>query len=585
MRQSRTTRSLHLPLNVEVLESRDLLAVISNGIASSVVGHFRADVQDGGRLGALDVQVTARGVNELFEAVSRAILAYENYAIVGNRPAAIGLGFFNSTTTQEAIRNRDTVTSAGIFDGANGPINWRVETRFEPRTTRLVQTVTFTSAIPGVTLGPLTFANYLSQALGDTEGSQELLVLSGTPGEADFELLLVDNLERIGFGQSGIYLPGPGLVNAIYVGFVAARSSDLQRDLLNAEVSFAIRGNIDISGLSPKPVRERGPVIGPDAIDTAMGWQIDPNAFTASITTFLRLIPEPLNIVLVPPGDKQDPAQVPIVPPVFRELPLVATIGSSMMIGGQTVVFNPDDEAFLRQLYRDLLNREPDPTGLTYFQTNLARGMMNREAVALAVLKSPEFFGVEVDKFYLRFLNRPSDPLGRQFFVDQLVRGASETDVVVQIATSAEYFATNRIQNDTQFVQQLYLDILERQGEPAGVNAHVTALRLGWFTRAQIVGNFLASDEAYEGVIDFARECILRQHDDSSLVGKLDPQLLFALLDSGAFDPRDIKALVLGSEDYLKVARALKGNSKSAVGDGIGINVTGFEEVLPWSIT
>lgn len=511
---------------VELLETRNLLAsvLLSNGIPAGTVGQFDVLIAEGGNV--LEGRVTAQG-NSILVNNENVIFDFTNYVDVGSDGGGIELG--TTTITRPTTLGTDGVTSAGQFLGQNGLINWTVRSFFQPGTSMLVQVLTFTSDSPDKPLGNLRLINYLDEDVASP--GDDILYLVGTPGQLGFQAFTLDNQQRVGFSQSGVYAAdGNGLINARYDGFAADAFPQLRDAITGAGANYSIAGNIDTADLPAFNDPFLGTVFGPADVTTAFAWSVDPNATTATISTFAQLLPT---------------AITPAPPPSVDE-----------------------NEAFLRQLYRDLLGRAPDEAGLAFSLDNLRSGRKTRDQVAADFLTSREFFGIEVDKFYLRFLDRQADPAGRQFFINKLVSGASEADVIVLIATSQEYLSRFGRTNES-FVRQLYVDILERQGEPAGVSAHVQALNLGIFTKEQIVGNFLASDEAYKGAIEFYFCCLLRQTPEPAEVREL-----FDILNLGIFDPREAKALVLGSEDYLDVALQLNGNSKSAVVDGIGPDFT-----------
>lgn len=91
-------------------------------------------------------------------------------------------------------------------------------------------------------MGDLRFVNYLDE---DVLGIQDdLLRITGTPGQADFRLGTLDGAERIGFSQGGVYSPGLGLTNATYTGFAADQFNLLQNNIESSNVSFTLNGNI-----------------------------------------------------------------------------------------------------------------------------------------------------------------------------------------------------------------------------------------------------------------------------------------------------------------------------------------------------
>jgi hypothetical protein len=97
------------------------------------------------------------------------------------------------------------------------------------------------------------------------------------------------------------------------------------------------------------------------------------------------------------------------------------------------------DAGFLSALYRDVLGREIDPGGLSYYLGQLASGM-SRVLVARSVLMSREAKEVLVRDYYIRFLRRPADPGGLNAFATLLQVGAREEQVIAIFVGSLEYY-------------------------------------------------------------------------------------------------------------------------------------------------
>ena len=279
-----------LPTGPEV----DNGTLIDNDVAQAVVGHFEADPQAGGEIGfglaGGGSGVTAQGLTQLFTNFDF-IFDFLNYVDVGSDGGAINLG--GTTITQvPTLVSDDVVESTGTFVGQNGAINWTAQTRFEDGESRMINTITFDSVEP---LGDLQFINYLDE---DVLGvSDDILVLQGTPGQADFLAFTLDQAQQIGFAQGGIYQPGDGLQNATYDGFAADQFSELRDIIVGAGTTYSVPGNIDLTDLP-----QIGPnSFGPNDVTTAFSWTVDPSATTATVTTFLDLVAQPQNPAA--PGD------------------------------------------------------------------------------------------------------------------------------------------------------------------------------------------------------------------------------------------------------------------------------------------
>src|SRR5258707_12680895 len=118
-------------------------------------------------------------------------------------------------------------------------------------------------------------------------------------------------------------------------------------------------------------------------------------------------------------------------------------------------------EDFVRALYRDVLERTPDASGLAFWTQRLDAGT-TRPQVAESFLESVEDLGVEIDQFYTSFFRRSADAGGRLFWVNRLAAGVSTTDVATAFLTSGEY--TSAHTGAASFVNGLFMDVLGRSG-------------------------------------------------------------------------------------------------------------------------
>ena len=99
---------------------------------------------------------------------------------------------------------------------------------------------------------------------------------------------------------------------------------------------------------------------------------------------------------------------------------------------------------FLHVLYQDVLHREADSEGLSYFSNLLTNGYSAAE-IAAALFSSAEYRGVLIDALYEKLLDRPADPDGLASFATELAAGATEESIIVQLLSSDEYFAKPQV--------------------------------------------------------------------------------------------------------------------------------------------
>ncbi|HEV3084276.1 MAG TPA: Ig-like domain-containing protein [Gemmataceae bacterium] len=157
--------------------------------------------------------------------------------------------------------------------------------------------------------------------------------------------------------------------------------------------------------------------------------------------------------------------------------------------------------AFVRGLYRNLLGRDAEPTGLDSWTSLLRAGgdrAASRAQVVAGIWNSREHRGLQVDHYYATFLNRPADPAGRASHVQQFLAGASEADVIVSFVLSMEYQTAHA--GMTAFVKALYTDVLSRGFDANGLQSWEHALQ--GESLAEVARQFISSDESFLRAID-----------------------------------------------------------------------------------
>ena len=107
-----------------------------------------------------------------------------------------------------------------------------------------------------------------------------------------------------------------------------------------------------------------------------------------------------------------------------------------------------DVDRIVRQAYREVLNREPDPQGMEIYRNHMLRDGWNDDKVRQSLKSSPEFAqkgGMTVEKAqevvrraYLSVLKREPDPASKTF-VEKVMSGWSQQDVENELRKSDEY--------------------------------------------------------------------------------------------------------------------------------------------------
>jgi hypothetical protein len=176
--------------------------------------------------------------------------------------------------------------------------------------------------------------------------------------------------------------------------------------------------------------------------------------------------------------------------------------GSTRALTQRVVTAN---RSFVYQVYRDLLRREPDPTGLANWTARLDTGAP-RSAVAQAILSSTEYLTLSLADLYRQYLHRPIDPRGLTRWLQVLhnpTQYAGNGNVVeyvkAQLLGSLEYFNLHGATN-AGFLDGLWRDVLGRPIDPAALADFSNRLAHG-ATRASVALTVTSSLEARQGLV------------------------------------------------------------------------------------
>src|SRR5262249_27350045 len=99
------------------------------------------------------------------------------------------------------------------------------------------------------------------------------------------------------------------------------------------------------------------------------------------------------------------------------------------------------NQAFVMQLYQDLLHRPAHAGGLAYWSGLLDQGV-SRAQVALDIEQSLEYRQDEVQALYAHYLHRNAGPAGLAVFTNFLAHGGTLEQVAADIVGSREYYRT-----------------------------------------------------------------------------------------------------------------------------------------------
>jgi hypothetical protein len=151
---------------------------------------------------------------------------------------------------------------------------------------------------------------------------------------------------------------------------------------------------------------------------------------------------------------------------------------------------------FAMQLYRDILFREGESAGVQYWQSVIDAGALTRSQVARAFLDSAEFRAGagEIVGLYLGTLERLPDIAGMDYWMEQLQAGSSLRQISSAFAADTEFSSMYGGLNDKAFVDQLYLNAMQRPADSAGETYWLARLQNG-SARSEVVRQFIESPE------------------------------------------------------------------------------------------
>ncbi len=147
---------------------------------------------------------------------------------------------------------------------------------------------------------------------------------------------------------------------------------------------------------------------------------------------------------------------------------------------------------FVRKLYRDLLGREGEESGIAFWFNKLLNGA-SRAEVARGFLNSDEYQQNLIRGFYRALLGREPGPHEVQFWLDELRKHGSEARVLAGIAGSLEYSARHP-GGDAEFLAALFRDLLGREIEPEALRFWLSRLAATG-SRAQVALEIIQSEE------------------------------------------------------------------------------------------
>ena len=159
---------------------------------------------------------------------------------------------------------------------------------------------------------------------------------------------------------------------------------------------------------------------------------------------------------------------------------------------------------FVKQQYRDFLNREAEPGGLQYWVNIIDSRAMTRAQVIESFFWSNEFGATiaPIVRLYFAYFLRIPDYEGLMFWIDQFSNGQSLEAISDSFAGSEEFQQTYGALSNEAFVNLVYQNILGRAPDSGGFAFWVGELNSGRRTRGQVMIGFSESAE-YERLTSY----------------------------------------------------------------------------------
>jgi hypothetical protein len=205
-----------------------------------------------------------------------------------------------------------------------------------------------------------------------------------------------------------------------------------------------------------------------------------------------------------------------------------------------------DPTLFVTQVYRDLLGRAADATGLMFWSTQLSQGMLTRSQIALAMESSAEYQADLVQSVYARFLHRSAEPEALSYWTAFLGAGGTLERLEADVAGSAEYYQNRGGGTNAGFVSALYQDALGRPVDSSGQMSWSQALASGT-SPGEVAATVFASPEFLQDVVQgFYQKFLGRAADANGLsywvaalqLGTRDEQIIAAFVGSAEYSSR-----------------------------------------------
>lgn len=204
--------------------------------------------------------------------------------------------------------------------------------------------------------------------------------------------------------------------------------------------------------------------------------------------------------------------------------------------------FAGPNQHYVDKLYHDLLGRSIDGGGQS-LAAQLDAVSITRSAIAGQILASPEYLGTRVDSYYQDYLNRTPSAQERSLGMSAITTQTLEDYQANGILGGNEYFTSRAGNDNANFVQAIFTDLLDRNPTPGELSTFQAQLNAS-LSRAALASLVLHSVEYDHDLIDAWYQQFLSRAPDAGSLSFFTGQLQSAIPD------QNLVQQIVSSDEY-----------------------------------
>lgn len=172
------------------------------------------------------------------------------------------------------------------------------------------------------------------------------------------------------------------------------------------------------------------------------------------------------------------------------------------------------NEEIVYQVFQNLLGRDPDRVGLSYYKSLIVNSGWTREMIEGEIKGSNEYKSRQINLIYLELLGRSGDAGGISWYLDSLLnRGWTFGRIIADIKTSPEYK-----------VKSAFRDLLARWPDAGGFNWYFNLMNRG-FSETQLRNELMNSSEYKNSQVSISFRQLLGRDPDPEALNWYNNQL------------------------------------------------------------